>query len=159
MRTVKTTRELPGDPEWIWQVITDFRHLGWRGDLAAIRVTETEQGKEIVETLRDQTVVRYLVTTWEPPREYEQTLTGSMVTRTWGVLLEPGEPGKTKVTVRETYRFKNRLMLLASYPYLPIRGGQKQYLKNLRDRLKELQASPDLMETLKRDKEEYCDAK
>lgn len=159
MRTVSTTKELPGSPELIWEVVTDYLHLGWRGDLASIRVSREGEEQIVTEVLRDGSVARFTVTCWQPPRQYRQTLTSPILTRSWGVTIAPGAQGKTRVTVREEYQFRSRLMLLASYPYLPIREGQKRYLRSLGERLKELQASPDQIQILKRDKEESCDAK
>lgn len=158
IRKVRTTKPLPGTAEEIWQVVTDYKNLGWRGDLASIRVTHTEGGVQVTETLRNQMAIQFLVTVWQPPREYRQDMKGDKVSRSWGVVLQPGDPGKTQVTVVEEYHFSTPLLGLLSYLYLPVRSGQKRYLKMLGQRLKELRSQALPME-LDRDKEEYCDAK
>lgn len=139
MRVIRTSKNLCGSPEMIWNVITDFQSLGWRGDLASIQVSHTEESRTVTETLLDGTSIRFLITQWEPNEAYQHTMKGDLVSRSWGVYLAPVEAGKTKVTICEEYHFKHKWMDLASYFYLPVKEGQKQYLKQLASHLKELQ--------------------
>ena len=137
MRVVHTTRSVPADAETVWQVLTDWVHMDWRGDLSSIRVSRNGDMQTITETLRSGLTAHFMVTKWEPPAEFEKYLAGETVSRRWGVTLTPAGPGETQVTLREEYVFKNRLLSLLSRFYVPIRAEQKRYLKALEARLRD----------------------
>lgn len=141
MRVVCTARNVPGNTEAVWHVLTDWAHMDWRGDLESIRVSWDGEVQTIVETLRNGATARFIVTKWEPPAEFEKVLAGEVVSRRWGVTLALVGPEETRVTLREEYVFKSRLLSLLSRLYVPVREGQKRYLKALETRLKDASTS------------------
>lgn len=139
MRQICTSMEVYGDPAFVWKVATDYRNFGWRNDLASIRVTKQDSIYLITETMTNGISVNFTVTLWCPNEAYQQTMKSQMVNRSWGIQLKPATAGKTVVTVCEKYYFKYKWMQIASYFYLPVKAGQKQYLKQLSKYLKILQ--------------------
>lgn len=136
MRTVATARELAGNIELVWSVMTDRTDLSWRGDLAGLQVVSSDEGDVLIETMRSGQRARFRVTREEPPMAYEQRLTGTALDRSWGFTLTAVGPDRTRVTLEERYDFHNRLLLLLSYLYLRPRDVQKAQLKQLAERLK-----------------------
>lgn len=144
MRRVCTTKAVYGDPAFVWDVVTDYQNFGWRGDLASIRVTKQDSTYLVTETMRTGIAANFTVTLWCPNEAYQQTMNSPMVSRSWGIRLKPGSAGRTTVTVCEEYRFKHKWMQVASYFYLPVKAGQKQYLKQLSKHLKALQDAKEI---------------
>ena len=146
MRNVVTARELAGNIEQVWSVMTDRTDLSWRGDLAGLQIISSDGGDILVETLRSGLRAKFRVTKNQPPVAYEQQLTGESLDRSWGFTLAAAGPDRTKVTLEERYDFHNRWLLLLSYLYLHPRDAQKAQLKNLAERLERLAAAAQQME-------------
>lgn len=138
MRTIRTAKEVRGGIETVWQVMTDRRDLSWRGDLVQLQVRADPEGDILIETLRGNLTARFRVTREEPPRAYEQRMTGEMVSRSWGFELEETAPERTRIVLVEHYWFKSRLLEFLSYLYLHQKAGQRAQLKELAQRLDRL---------------------
>lgn len=138
MRSISTIKILPYRQELICSVLLNRADYGWRDDLASIQVQHSSEGDIIIEKLRNGIVARFVVTREEPPSAYEQTLTGTHVSRTWGFTLAEEDIGHTKIILTEQYIFKSRVLLFLSYLYFHPRAEQKIYLKKLQEKLKQM---------------------
>ncbi len=131
MTTSTMTAMFPTSVEQLWHCVTNLEDTTWRRDLTH---TERRSETEFVEYPHRGKPVHFHITAAEPPHYWAFSMENEMMSGHWEGRFEAVKGGAA-LTFTERISPKHRWMI----PFIPLylKGQQRQYLRDLRQKLAE----------------------
>lgn len=132
MAVSRIKAEFQCDVEKIWDIVTSLERYSWRSDLGRIEVLET--GKQFVEYTKDGYSTKFMITDYEPYKQYEFDMENDNMTGHWTGIFSY-QNGITTIDFTEDVTAKKFFMKPFVKMYL--KKQQETYICDLRKALGE----------------------
>lgn len=132
MAVSRIKAEFQCDVEKIWDIVTSLERYSWRSDLGRIEVLET--GKQFVEYTEDGYSTKFIITDYEPYKQYEFDMENDNMTGHWTGIFSY-QNGITTIDFTEDVTAKKFFMKPFVKMYL--KKQQETYICDLRKALGE----------------------
>lgn len=119
----------------IWNVITNNNDFKWRTDIIKLEVIDE---KTFVEYYKNDHSTTFTITQFDVNETYAFTMDNKMFQGEWTGKFETLKNGQVQITFTEIIHIHNPFIHLASYIGMPLKKIQKQYISDLRSKLKSL---------------------
>lgn len=118
--------------EKVWAIVTSLENYRWRSDLSKIEVLE--EGKKFIEYTKDGYSTTFMITTFEPFKQYEFNMENDNMQGHWKGIFEKNEFG-TSIDFTEDVIAKK--VIIKPFVGIYLKKQQKNYIADLKKELGE----------------------